>query len=337
MKKLVLIKAIAVVLAGSALTLLSVEASATTMYNTYNAYASNIGTDSDVNYTDGWTYPEGNSPRSPSYGWVGTPGWSSTGGTNGGPGGGALPFGLTSHDVPVANWAVQLAGPATATVSSQNAHDLYGIWADIDTTKGAWNDRGQSGSSNSNGTIYNMDVGLFQSTQTQQITMSVSNIDPAGWQNFGINVYSGSNQMLSSSVYLHTADTCCDSNGQPIPAYTLQDTNLADFQHYGYWNRNYRPATDASPNTAPATVDNPFGSHGINYLTHGDQSTVSFTAEAGQVYAIILGGYSGEGMYSNHAGYAVNITSSPVPLPGAVVLFATAMAGLIGMGKRKMC
>lgn len=321
MNKSIFTKTLTLVLTSTALSMATTSiASANVMYNTYNQYAANIGTDSDANGTDGWTYPEFNSPRSPSYAWVGTDG-------------NALPFGLNNYDLPFANWAVHLNNPgSSATVSSQNAHDSYGIWADIDTTKGAWNDGGPNGTnSSSNGTIYNMDLGLFKSDITQQVTLTVSNSDPSSWQNFGINVYSGTNQMRTEAKYVQTGTTCCDRDGNPIPTYSLVKTNLADIRHYGYWNRGYIPDT----NTAPAEHDNPFGSY-IQYLTHGDQSTVTFSATAGEVYAILLGGYSGEGMYSNDAGYAVNITASPVPVPCAFWLFGSVLAGLMGIRLKKV-
>ncbi len=197
MKKLSLPKIITLILSGSTLAL---DASASTLYNAFNAYNANIGTDADTNRTDGWTYQYHPSrDHSITHAWVGTSG-------------GAMPFGLTNYEVPVANWAVELQSPGSgSTVSSQNAFDSYGVWADIDTTAGAWND-GELG------TIYNMDVGLFKSNVTQQITLAVSNINPAGWQNFGINVYAGNNQMHSEVVYEPTGSICCDAQGGKIHA-----------------------------------------------------------------------------------------------------------------------
>lgn len=53
-------------------------------------------------------------------------------------------------------------------------------------------------------------------------------------------------------------------------------------------------------------------------------------------YTLILGGYDGTFAGANLA-YTTTISAaaSPVPVPGAVWLFGSAMAGLIGFGKRK--
>ncbi len=195
----------------------------------------------------------------------------------------------------IPNWVVHLeSAGSNAKVSSQNAYDTYdtyGIWADIDTTKGAWNDRLPDGASM--GSMYNMDLGLIKSDVTQRVSLTVSNVDPIGWQNFGINVYSGTNQMHSQNAYVQTDTLCCDANGNPVPIYSRINTNLADMLHYGYWNFGYLPGDDNSE----VQEDNPFNAH-ITYVTHGDDSTVTFTALAGEVYAILLGGYSGEGVFS---------------------------------------
>jgi hypothetical protein len=71
----------------------------------------------------------------------------------------------------------------------------------------------------------------------------------------------------------------------------------------------------------------------LTYITHTDDSTVSFEAQAGQVYSILLGGYSGAGNFGPHAGYSLSISS--VPVPGAVWLFVSAMFGLVGFQRRK--
>lgn len=302
MKKSKLSITIGLILTG---TVFSMSASATTMYNTYNAYHDNIGTDGLIK-TDGWTYDFVNNNRNITHAWAGT-------------NNATMPFDLTNNDVPVLNWAVNLTSPGSgATVSSQNAHDLYGVWADIDTTSGAWSD-------GNTGAAYSMDVGLLKSDHTQQITLTASNVDPSGWQNFGVNIYTGSNQMHAQTVYAQTGTTCCDQYGNPVPVYSQKQTNLADYNHHEYWNIVSDP-----------TQDNPLNTYGLNYLTHGEHSSVTFTANAGEVYAIVLGGYIlGDSPYSNSAGYAVNITSSPVPIPNAIWLFGSGLMALPVLQRRK--
>jgi hypothetical protein len=51
-------------------------------------------------------------------------------------------------------------------------------------------------------------------------------------------------------------------------------------------------------------------------------------------YTLILGGYDGTTAGGNLL-YTATITASPVPVPGAIWLFGSAMAGLLGVSKRK--
>ena len=50
-------------------------------------------------------------------------------------------------------------------------------------------------------------------------------------------------------------------------------------------------------------------------------------------YTLVIGAHGGEAI--NGVAYDVMVTTSPVPVPGAVWLFGSAMAGLIGFGRRK--
>ncbi len=284
MKKTKLAAAMTSVFVGSALSLvMATEASAHVAYNTYNAYASGIGTDAAGGSTDGW---------SSAGSWVGTLDNNA-------------PFG---YQGPVAHWGAELDNAGSSVVvSSDDAHNDYGVWADIDTAKGAWNDKGPNGpttSLTSQGWGHNTDLGLFKSNVTQTVQLSATSLNTVNVSNFGISVFSGM-------------------------------TTAGNYDHHGGWNINYRPASHTSPNTAPASLNNPLGTVGLTFLTYTDNSTLSFTAQAGQVYTILLGGYSGAGNFGPHAGYALNITSAPVPVPGAVWLFGSAMAGFIGLRRRK--
>ncbi len=192
----------------------------------------------------------------------------------------------------------------------QDALADYGISADIDTAKGAWNDKGPTGPASPNltsqGWGHNTDVGLFKSDVTQKVTLTATSLQAGsgGWNNFGITVFTG------------------------------MDTGTG-YDHHGGWNINYRPTSNYSPNTAPATTNNPLGTVGLTYLAYTDSSSVTFTAAAGQVYSVLLGGFAGAGNFGPHDGYALNITSSPVPVPAGAWLFGGALASLIGTYRRK--
>jgi len=62
---------------------------------------------------------------------------------------------------------------------------------------------------------------------------------------------------------------------------------------------------------------------------------LTFYALANQTYSIYLGG-AGVGNWSqNLADYKLNITTSAVPVPAAVWLFGSALAGMGIIGRRK--
>lgn len=283
------------------------EASANVMFNTYGQYASNIGSNGDGD--DGWNADSYG--RGEAVAWVGTNNY-------------AMPFGLTPAEVPFANWAVHLNSAGdNGLISSQNAYDLYGVWADLDSAAGAW----KGTSSRNQGSIYSMDLGLIKSDITQQVTLSAANVNAASWQNFGISVYSGADQLHPKTIYEYSHDTCCDLDGNPVPVYGYEDYNyLSTMSHYGY--------RVMDPSLAPQ--DNPFGSDDINFLTHGEHSTVTFTAQADEVYVVLLGGNAEGSIYGDEQGYALNVTSAPVPIPGAVWLFASGLGLVAGVRRRKV-
>jgi hypothetical protein len=289
MKTTKLAKAIALTITGAALTggMVCNAAASSTTYNTFNAYASNIKTDASAGATDGWTV---GSPNPNGGTWATVSGWTSA----------SAPFATTSR---VVNWAASLTTSGDSlTVSSQNAHDQYGVWADIDTAKGAW----QDASATPTGWAHNTDVGLFKSDVTTQVTLKLTTIsDTETWSNFGVTVFAG----MSSGAY----------------------------NHHNNWNC----PTCAGTQFKPYDANNPMGGTGLTYLTHDATvdaiNGLTFTAQAGQVYSILLGGNSGNGNFDPHAGYSMSITSAPaaVPVPAAVWLFGSAIAGLVGVGRKK--
>ena len=102
--------------------------------------------------------------------------------------------------------------------------------------------------------------------------------------------------------------------------------------HHASWN---------CPTCSPATQNNsstPFGFNGMTYLTHDATvdavNGLTFFAQAGKVYTVLLGGNEFGSVFSPTADYKLSI--SAVPVPGAVWLFGSAMAGLIGFGRRNV-
>jgi hypothetical protein len=285
MKKTKLAKAITMAVAGSVLSLGSVGAvSAHTMYNTYNA-----GTTPDEGGTDGWVYGDTNE----SYPNV-TPGWVGTANPT------TLPFGYSGRAA--LNWAAELhdAGDSLE-ISRADALARYGVAADIDTGKGAW----QDASGTPQGWSHNTDIGLFKSHVDAYVTLNLSAVN-AVIANFGITIFEGMDLGLD--------------NGTAEPYYS----------HHAAWNK---PSAFLD-----FTADNPFGTTGLTYLTHSpnvdEVNGLTFFAEAGQIYSIFLGGSGGRDWMLDKDQYVLTMASSPVPIPAAFWLFGSALAGMGFFGKR---
>ncbi|BBA32340.1 hypothetical protein sS8_0372 [Methylocaldum marinum] len=179
MKQIRLTDAIATIVAGSVLSLGTVaDASAHTMYNTYNA-----GTPPTDGATDGWVYGGFNELYpTVSPGWVGTAGATT------------LPFGYagSAH----LNWAAEFRDAGeTLEVSRADAQARYGLAADIDTSGGAWMDAQPFPLGRSDYT----DIGLIRSDVDAYITLNLT-ADNAEIANFGITVFTG---MDTGTNYSH--------------------------------------------------------------------------------------------------------------------------------------
>ncbi|OAI15053.1 hypothetical protein A1359_10100 [Methylomonas lenta] len=207
MMKTKLARAIAMTLAGGALSLGAVStasATSTTMYNMNLAANQTTG-------TDGWVW---GGLSNPTYGtltanFVGTASATST------------PFGYsgTSH----LNWALQLgAAGDTAVISKADslqyntASNWNGSGAEIDTGAGAWLDN------TGTGWKHQTDIGLIKSDVNQMITINLTRLDAlssplAPNDNFGVTIFSG------------------------------MDTKTGSYSHHGGWNNPSKPSTTSNP------------------------------------------------------------------------------------------
>lgn len=197
------------------------------------------------------------------------------------------------------NWAVQLSGVGdTAQISGADSLARYGFDAEIDTGGGAWQDN----SASPTGWKHQTDIGLISSDVTQKVTLNLSTLNGL-FSRFGVTVFEG------------------------------MDTNTGNYSHHGSWN--------APGATTPKlfTADNPFGTTGLTNSGYSDNvdsvNGYTFLAEAGKIYSIYLGGVGFSRWNTGVAGYQLDITTSHVPVPGAVWLFGSAIAGLVGFGRRK--
>lgn len=300
-----LAKAVTMILAGTALTAGAVpNASAETFYNTYSTVTASS--------TDGWTHIDSipnsagvndniaTGPESKGHNGFIVP-WAGTTGN-------ALPFGYTGSAH--LNWAVAIHQPGTLEVSTADALANYGLAAEIDTGAGAWKDAGAPATATTpaiapTGWKHQTDLGLIKSDFTSFVRLNLTTLGSFN-NNFGVTVFTG------------------------------MDTTTGDYSHHGGWNNASKPETTSNPFYAAGV-----GS-GMTYLTHNPTvnnsafNFIEFVAQAGQVYTIALGG-NGVGRWNaNVAGYELNISSSPVPVPGAVWLFGSALAGFVGLSRRKL-
>jgi len=194
------------------------------------------------------------------------------------------------------NWAVTLNAGGSQEISQQNAFDTYGVYADIDSAGGAWVDV------NEHGWAHNTDVGLLKSSITQEVTLTASTILNE-FGNFGITVYEG------------------------------MDTNTGTHSHHLAWNTADTGFTDIGD-------DNPWDTQGLTTIALSETvdsiNGLSFTAEAGKIYSIFLGGSGGIGWNDAHDGYILNIsTPSAVPIPAAAWLMGSGLMGLASFSRRK--
>lgn len=241
-----------------------------------------------------------------------TDGWTHTGGV--GNGGEIQPWlgtsGLYADARPFnyigsahLNWAVQLSTAGdTAQISAADALARYGATAEIDTGGGAWQDT----STPSTGWKHQTDIGLIESDVTQQVHITLStlgNQTPSTFSRFGVTLFQG------------------------------MDTNTGAYSHHGAWN---------NPLATPPklfTADNPFGTTGLTNIGYSNNvdavNDFTFTAYAGQVYSLYLGGVGFSKWNTGVDNYQLNLTTSPVPVPGAVWLFGSALAGFAGFRNRR--
>jgi len=310
-----LAKAVAIAIAGSALSVAAISdasAAATTMYNLSTAGGADNSTNTTdplstgnwalyLDGTDGWT----NGGIVPSVGnGTGASKWAGTSGANN------VAFGYTGAHL---NWGLNITGGngGTAEISTYDSFNRYGVYADIDTSRGAWSAL-NTGASFA-GWRHDLDLGLFKSDATGLVTLSAQGIQETG--NFGFTIFKG---VDSVTKYNHHGSWNADNNTQ------AGAPNSASSPYAG--------AVQAGTGLSVTDIV----AYSIGGATPSNLNTISFNAEAGQIYSIFVGGYRNGTWYDTTDGYKLTVSQvSAVPVPGAVWLFGSAMAGLVGFGRRK--
>jgi hypothetical protein len=359
-------KAIALALTGTALSIggISTASAGSTGYNAFNhdrpdvnvIVGGNGSTPPGGNGTDGWLVTTGQNPdplgATPGSTYT-TPGHSygdgPTGGNNLASGGAVVPWvGLNPYTsfgfapayaanqnrlYPTLNWVGELTSANdSVTISRIDSNTRYAgtaladgttfNFADIDTAKGAWHDGGATNPLAPTGWKHDTDLGLFRSTVTQDVTLNIASLLGTGevdeTPNYGITVFKSINGgTAGNGAYNHHGGWHTVSNAAAIGA---QGSGLEAI------------GTDI-------TAANPFGGSGMLITTRvlDDvlNNNATFTAEAGAIYTIMLGGFQGGEWTSTRNNYQLTISSSPVPVPAAVWLFGGGLASLIGAARRK--
>lgn len=242
-----------------------------------------------------------------------TDGWTRTGGSSG--------TGSLQPWVGVANrpfnfrgpsalsWAIQLNGTGdSGEISTADSLARYGFAAEIDTAQGAWQDE----SAAKTGWRHQIDFGLIRSDVTQKVRLSASVVGDAFPSLFGISLYKGMDNRLGGG-----------------------------WSHHGGWNAGYVAGDTSEANLAKVNTNNPMDITGLTFLDFIDSSGLGphggnyleFIAEAGQIYTVHIGGRAGGSWNGVKASYALDVAA--VPVPGAVWLFGSAMAGLVSISRRK--
>ncbi|MFM8332386.1 MAG: hypothetical protein ACKN9T_11915 [Candidatus Methylumidiphilus sp.] len=301
-------RAVAMAVAGLALSaggMSSASATVTTMYNlstgnsaaagTTNPTAGGVWSSAYTGATDGWANGADSNSTS-TVGDIATQHWAGTASAT------TAAFGYNGAHM---NWGFNITGGngGTGTISTFDAFTRYGIYADIDTAKGAWSDAASGGAS---GWRHDLDVGLFRTDKSGQITLTATGILQTG-TNFGFTIFSGVDAVTG---YNHHGGWNSGNNTGGITA-----------------NSNPIPAAAALAGTALSTAN--IVAYSVGGATPSNLNTISFNATAGQTYEIFLGGYKNGNWGSTTDGYALTISQVPEPttlflcVASAAAMFAT--------------
>ncbi|MBD9355591.1 PEP-CTERM sorting domain-containing protein [Methylomonas albis] len=264
-----------------------------------------------TNPTTGVTYAAG--ARVP-VGYYATQNWVGTGSPS------TAAFG---YDGAHMNWGINITGGngGTGTISAADSFANYGIYADLDTAKGAWAATNTGGAQA--GWRHDLDVGLFKSDTSGTVTLTAQGILNPNAQ-FGFTVFHG---MDHTTGYMHHVSWNANNN----------TTGITDLSNPYIGGTN--PLNNGTNSgTGLTTAEIVAASVGVLSTTDPftgttNMNTITFNAVAGEYYTIFLGGYMGGAWQTTTDGYS--LTVSQVPVPGAVWLFGSAMAGLIGFGGRR--
>lgn len=215
---------------------------------------------------------------------------------------GERPFGYVGKQA--MNWAVAIhSDNESHEVSQAHALNAYNAVVDLDTADGAWGSWpvNESNPGFTQGWAHHTDYGLLKSHVTAVITISPESLGPL-INNFGISVFKG------------------------------MDDGTAGYSRHAAWNIGYISGAYEDP----AKENNPHGTNNVIYETHSDSGDITFTALAGQIYSIYLGGNVVNGQnFGPVENYQLTISASPVPIPAAAWLLGSGLIGLVSFSRKR--
>jgi hypothetical protein len=258
------------------------SARVTTMYNLFNngcvynqAGGPNtcFGPLDDPQTTDGWVYggissSTDNNPSNPAPGW---PKWAGTDNLN------ATPFGYKGGAI--LNWAIHMTDSGLGEISKADSEKYPGVSADIDAAKGAWSDAGKT---DQFGWRHDLDFGLFRSNVAGTVTLSVKGVLLTG-TDYGFTIFRG---MDTGTNYNHHGSWNNKNNRNGITAFSVPGGG-SSFRAPDVVAYSVGGPPPNEPNGPPA--------QNLNKIT--------FHADAGQIYTIVMGGYRNGGWESTNDGY----------------------------------
>jgi hypothetical protein len=211
----------------------------------------------------------------------------------------------------------------------------------------AWHEGTQPGLANS----HDFRWFTFDLTEAAKVNISVAATGAGSFNgNGGIPVFSAGALDIGFTLYSGVVPN------ESTELDTLTGTGFTGFDGFGDQGITTTPAQTTAANVfvganpGDVTLGNDAGEWAtIRYITHVNAGGVGVTEllnnwllQAG-TYTLLIGGasevlYAEDGVTILNAlpyGITANLSVQPVPVPGAIWLFGSAMAGLIGFGRRK--
>jgi len=190
-----------------------------------------------------------------------------------------------------------------------------------------------------NGTEYARDLGSFSSVITNGVNLDLSSI---------ISQVSGPNTLNFAIFGANSSTDVFFGSRSPLADWTTQNKNAVLpntlFSNTSGWGTLLANASDARnffPQADPLSFSTNMNASGANTLGGSVPAARGGFAQVGDVMHLFTrtGGPTSlteVGIATFSANGQLQIGPAPVPVPAAVVLFATGIIGLVGLARRRM-